>query len=256
MDAEETRLYYLVWIAAVLLGIILWYFFRVMTGRLSKNKEELEQQLDAQVALADEGRMQFAVQLHNDVQPLLTSLGRKIEMLKMDPPKPELILEEADLLIRESLLLTRDLTKLVLPYRVTTTSLPVAIRDMVNRLHEKPELLLEHNELPMLEAGFLLGLCRLLQEIIYNSIKHSRAGGIRIVIGYHGNQLTIRTAEKDRLVTTLNQKNEQAGIGMDLMKSRIRLLKGTMHRHISEEEGTRYVITIPLNPHQIVQQHE
>lgn len=246
MDSEETRLYYILWIAIVLLAIIIFYFLRVMISSQAKTIRAVQRQLDIQVKQSDEDRQRIVGELHDDLGPYLSALAQKVELMQLKESNTVLLDDVAN--ITDHIVgSTRNISRLLMPYNVKTSSLKNAVEDFLLRL--KPDQLkvqLCCNEVPPLQQQYLLAICRLVQEIIHNTIKHSRAGSLKIDIGYQSNLLTIRTAEAGWVARVGKFSKQTNGIGRELMECRIRLLQGTMHVNIEQGKGTRYVITIPL----------
>ncbi len=100
---------------------------------------------------------------------------------------------------------------------------------------------------PILEFEQHNQIYRILQEIILNSVKHSRAQRIKIEVSIEEDFLLIRTVDDgigfDETELTLNHKH---GLGLLNMQSRINFLGGSIIKSDETISGTQYNIRIPL----------
>ncbi|RYE19309.1 MAG: hypothetical protein EOP45_12845, partial [Sphingobacteriaceae bacterium] len=95
MDAEETRLYYILWIAMVLMGVIIFYFFYKMTRNQSQTLKAMREQLDMHLKKSDEDRIRMAGELHDDIQPYLTVLSQNLQLMGINPADAGLLRQES-----------------------------------------------------------------------------------------------------------------------------------------------------------------
>ncbi|RYF91427.1 MAG: hypothetical protein EOO03_01370 [Chitinophagaceae bacterium] len=226
-------------------------FLYALVRNQAIHRKAIQQQLDTQLKNADADRFALATQLHNDLQPYLTAICKKIEMIRLQPYTQQHA-DEALAMAEQSFRLSRDLTRLVLPYNVKTTNLPEAIRYFADQLQQEDFMVtIDDKNIPALEQDLLLNVCRLLQEIMYNSIKHSTATLLKIHIRYRDAILLLRTAEEGWRQQPASRKDTRKGVGMELMQSRVRLLNGDMHCSTHKQEGTRYVIKVPVPASQL-----
>ncbi|RZK13246.1 MAG: hypothetical protein EOO46_00115 [Flavobacterium sp.] len=173
-------------------------------------------------------------------------------MMAARPGDSAVLQQEALELLHESLKRTRDLNKMLMPYNVQHATLQEAMEDFVAGLHvENFEVFWREDPLPNLTGECLVELCRLLQEIIHNTIKHSHAARLKVDLGFDAGILSIRTAEDGWKEKFSERFDKKAGVGKELMESRVRLLKGNIHISSEPATGTRYVINIPITTDQI-----
>lgn len=77
MDPQETGLFNIFLIAALLIGAVVFYFFYVMARNGTKSLKAMQQQFDNLLKDAENSRGTIVRELHNDIQPHLSALGLK-----------------------------------------------------------------------------------------------------------------------------------------------------------------------------------
>jgi len=90
-----------------------------------------------------------------------------------------------------------------------------------------------------------LSIFRVIQELLYNSIKHAKATDILIQINKENNELVIQFEDDGIGFDMENLKHK--GMGLENMKSRINFLKGTISFNSKEGEGLSVLIHVDLN---------
>jgi signal transduction histidine kinase len=89
---------------------------------------------------------------------------------------------------------------------------------------------------------------RILQEIVLNCVKHSKAKELKIVLSIEDDMLLIQTAD-DGIGFDTQQvlKYKNSGIGLMSIQTRVDFLKGVISVPSTPTQGTKYNIRIPLN---------
>jgi len=199
------------------------------------------------IAVSEMERNDIAIELHNDITPYLASVKMRIEMLEHE--NQESISKCIDVL-SDCIERIRVMSKKLSPIGIAEQSFWDALEQFIHKtginlvlnvdlfLLDKPNLQFEqHNQ-----------IYRILQEIILNSVKHSRANILKIEISTEEEILLIRTVDNgigfDDKEVLLNHKH---GLGLLNMQSRIDFLGGSIVKSAESQSGTQYNIRIPLH---------
>ncbi len=102
-----------------------------------------------------------------------------------------------------------------------------------------------YGQLPELSGHKTLGIYRILQEIIENTIAHARATHLQIAIVIDNTNLVIKTKDNGVGFHFDSVLERDDVLGLKAIVMRAKLLKGQVHVN-SARGGTMYVIELPL----------
>jgi len=91
-----------------------------------------------------------------------------------------------------------------------------------------------------------LALYRIIQEIINNALKHAMAKEIKVIFRSVNGLLKL-SIEDDGRGFDPNSLNNENGLGLKNIESRIYLINGKYTLHTSPSGGTKYIIEVPAN---------
>jgi len=246
MDAYETSIYTAVIATAVLLGIVILIFTWSIVRTQKRYFESRNGQLLAEIRLQEEERSRIGHDLHDELGPVLAMTRLRIERLASREPHlaDELgpIAESIDRVLRRMGGIARSLT----PGSLLQKGLKAVLDDffeLCRQAHTLP-LFFRYEVKGNIRPEVGLHLFRMVQEIVYNAIKHSGADFIRVEL--------VEKKGKVFLVCEDNGKGYEGdsgsgkGLGVDSLKDRVLLLGGRMHVISGEGKGTTYFFEIPL----------
>lgn len=246
MGPKEREIFIAIALFVVVAALLLTYFFIYMYKLQQKLARYAEEKNNVTIAVSEMERNEIAVELHNDITPYLASVKMRIEML--NEGHEETIVKCVNVL-ENCIDRIRVMSKKLSPIGIYEQTFWIALEqfiaktgvDLVFRVEfillNKPELSFEsHNQ-----------IYRILQEIILNAVKHSKASQLKIEISVENNILLIRTADDGVSFDekSILSQNKQ-GLGLLNMQSRIDFLNGTYVKSDSSIPGTHYNIRIPV----------
>ncbi len=120
-----------------------------------------------------------------------------------------------------------------------------AIRDLVNRIESEdtPHMeFIHYGPLQDLPVGVTLNIYRIVQELLYNCLKHSHAREILIQLIRNDEDLEIMVEDDGRGYDPAEVKK---GMGTENVAARVNYLKGEISVHSESGVGTTTTITIP-----------
>lgn len=85
---------------------------------------------------------------------------------------------------------------------------------------------------------------RICQELVNNTIKHSGATEVSLLLQLRNNMLQLTYEDNGR---GFNVATTQKGIGLNSMGSRVEMVKGSLEFDASAENGTTAYIRIPVS---------
>jgi NarL family two-component system sensor histidine kinase LiaS len=143
-----------------------------------------------------------------------------------------------------------DLSRSIAPLSIFHLSFVDALNQYLDRLmmKDKPVLDISTKGDIVLSEEMNNHVYRILQEIVLNCVKHSKAQLLKIVISIEDDMLLIQTSDDGVGFDTDNMlRNRGSGIGMMSIQTRVDFLGGVITTPSYPVKGTKYNIRIPLN---------
>ncbi len=239
------------------LGVVVALFIIFQRKKLAFILKQQEQEkafhetlLKSQIEIKERTLKNVAWELHDNIGQLLSLAKMELNVLSVNHPNQKEDLDEVNDLVGTSLNEIRSISKILNTDVIQASSLRKSIKTEVERL----------NRLKFIDTGFsLMGeyfdiatkdriiLFRIVQEILTNTIKHSKATKLDIKMNYSDDKLVV--SFKDNGVGFDKKKIEQ-GSGLINMKKRAELIQAKLHID-SDENGTLVQLEYPKDRNKI-----
>jgi PAS domain S-box-containing protein len=217
---------------------------------LRKNHRTLEhanKQLQAEISkISEEEQRRLGQDLHDDICQNLAAialLSGELAARLVDSNQPDAgLAERIERMTCEALNDSRNLARGLHAITVESLGLGEALKELAERTSGKVTCLLElSDEIASLRGSLALGLYRIAQEAVSNSLKHSEAR--KIVIGLHrkDGQFVLNVTDNGRGTS----KTGKDGMGIHIMDYRARLMGGTLQINSAECAGTEVICRVP-----------
>jgi signal transduction histidine kinase len=221
----------------------------------AKNRAEASaaraQQLERRIIeIGDQEQQRIGRDLHDGVGQLLTGialLSRHLSgrLTALNIPEAADASKITDL-VNDAVRQARDLATGLSPYIVQTEGLAGGLRELVTHTRElcNVECELEADSGVTIENDMLSGhLYRIAQEAIHNAVKHSGAGRITVRLQKRRNGLELMI--RDDGTGLPKELHPGAGMGLQTMHERARLIGGTLEVRSEPSGGTTVLCTVP-----------
>lgn len=198
-----------------------------------KAREDFEKAItQTQIEIREETLRNISWELHDNIGQLLT-----LAKIQLQNTTKENIQEVSET-ITKGLTEVRALSKLINPEAIKNIDLPEAIQlemDRFNRLNFiKSNLKIIGNQQKIDEKSSII-MFRILQEFFSNTIKHSKASELKVILNY-SNQFLQITAIDNGIGFSSEEKNE--GIGLINIKNRAKLIGAEIQFKSDNNQGT------------------
>ncbi len=213
---------------------------------IQKN-QKAKQKLQQQEAINDAAFDAEQIERERIARDLHDSVGQKLSVVKMQLSLKNSDQNTTSSLLDEAIQDVRNVSHNLLPADLSN-GLIKAVEHVVEQINfTSPTIkatLLVSNELNKIVFTKQkdLVLFRIVQEILNNALKYSKAQNIDITLSNHNNKLNILINDNGVGFDTESAKN---GIGIKNIKMRVLQLNGVLHLESSTTKGTNYSITIP-----------
>lgn len=226
-------------VTLVIIVIVMFSVFARRKNRLLQQQEDAKKDFErelaeSQIEIREETLRNISWELHDNIGQLMTLAKIQVQMAQ---ERPEMMVEASET-IGTGIDELRALSKLINPEALKSLSLKEAVGleiDRFNRLKFIAAQLTINGTVVPIEANTQIILFRILQEFFSNTIKHSKASSLNVVLNYSENELAI-TAEDDGVGF---EKNDTfLGIGLKNMTTRAKLINSTLTINSAKNEGT------------------
>jgi two-component system, NarL family, sensor kinase len=261
LKAEETKQKNTIIISVLLLLVLL-----SISGVLFIRKKQLEHQSKLNNELAtqkeirskaiieaeEKERVRIAKDLHDGIGQLLSAAKLNLSSieskLNLNQPEQHSAFKNAVNLLDESVKEVRTISHNMMPHTLLKLGLVSAIREFVTKIQNVPNLKVNLEIVGMterLEAEKESILYRVIQEVISNIIKHSKASELGLQLVRHDKELSI-VIEDNGVGFDAIKINTFEGIGLKNIISRVEFINGTVHFDSQPGKGTTVLIDIPV----------
>jgi two-component system NarL family sensor kinase len=206
-----------------------------------KEREQFEKEIaETQIEIREETLRNISWELHDNIGQLLT-----LAKIQLQNASEENIKEVKET-ITKGLNEVRSLSKLINPEAINNINLREAVQleiDRFNRLEFiKSTLIIEGNDIDIDKKATII-IFRILQEFFSNTIKHSKASTLRVILDFNGDTLNI-IAKDNGIGFSSDAKKD--GIGLINIKKRGQLIGAEINFESEKGKGTSLEIQYKL----------
>jgi signal transduction histidine kinase len=202
------------------------------------------------IAAQEEERRRIARDLHDDISQRLALLAVELEQLAIDANGNDVLRLRCHELSRTAGDIATDIHRIshsLHPAKLETLGLVSAITSFCHELRRHHSLMVRftHVNVPRaLPGDVALCLYRIVQEALYNVIKHSGVLEADVHLSGAGNELLLRIADAGQGFHP--GAHGVAGVGLASMHERVTSLGGNLSVHAAPGRGTRIVVKLEL----------
>jgi signal transduction histidine kinase len=217
--------------------------------RMQKLENDVQQELlQATIAGQERERSRLAKDLHDGIGSLLSGLKLNLTYQQsqvQDNEDQKRFLDEACNMLEVSITEVRRVSHDLLPVTLESFGLVVTLQEWTDLLQANSDFTVsleysgpERRMLPTIE----LGLLRVIQELLQNTIRHAEANAAHIVLAFGPNEVAVRYRDDGK---GFDFANSRPGHGIKNMQSRIHALGGSIELNTESEAGFHTQLTVP-----------
>lgn len=251
------------WIGVIITGMILmvivfvaFYFHkrRIYTERirLLKQKEEVNTLL-AIIKGEEQERSRLGRELHDGIGGLLATTRMFFGNLQKKEPVLTGLSDynEAIHLLDETITEVRKTAHNLMPELLFMLGLPEAVRAFCSRVQKINSIRINFQYfgfIDRLNGDFELFIYRTIQELLQNTIKHASATEVLVQLSMHDTTLSITV--EDNGIGFDTESTAGNGVGLQLIKSRVKELNGQLNISSATGKGTSVYIELDIEEQQ------
>jgi signal transduction histidine kinase len=240
-------LFNVVLISALIVALIIVFFVISFIKEHRKILKWQQARIAAEINTLENERKRIADDLHDELGPLLSAIKLQINHLEPTDETESAVLEKSSAQIDSAIQRFREISYNLLPNTLVRKGFINATEEYITKLKPLHPLNISFescffNLLPERE----INLYRILQEIIHNTFKHSRAATLTISIQKNNKALLVKTKDDGVGFNYLEKTQIAKGLGLLSIHSRVELLGGHLLINTQPGAGTLIEIEIPL----------
>ena len=201
------------------------------------------------ITVQDNERKRIAVDLHDNIGPLLAALKinfRRIIHTKDSEPHDELV-TKTESIIDDSIAEIRNVAHNLMPKGLSSNGLINTLKDYfesIQQLYNKT-IVFHHQVQSILNPDLQINIYRIICELVLNAARHSNARVITIIINANEKCAEV-SIHDDGQGFKLKADGLKKSLGLQSAESRVQYLKGKFSLKTEPGSGTVIQIEIPL----------
>ncbi|WP_207532442.1 PAS domain S-box protein [Desertivirga arenae] len=213
---------------------------RIAEAKLRRAEEEKQKAiLNAVMETQEEERRRIAEALHNEFGQLL--VGAKLQLQGKAPAAEETL--------GSAIQLVRNISHELMPPILQDFGLESALKDLFENkfISTNIRYKLEVKGFRIrVSQSMEIAVFRIVQEILNNVVKHSKASRVTAEIVRIEDYIKINISDNGIGISEAKSKSKKKSFGLDYLSNRVHLMNGTLDLSSSAENGTTFNIIIPL----------
>jgi signal transduction histidine kinase len=205
--------------------------------------------INATIDAKEKERKSIAEILHDSVSALLSSANLHLQASRgqLNGVAPVEI-TKAQEIVNEASLKIRDLSHELISSVLLKFGLAFAVHDLCEKYsNSELELISDDNGIKRYDQKFEIKIYNIIEELINNIIKHSKAKNASInLIERNGEKLIIQIID-DGKGFDVKGANRADGLGLSHINARIKIMKGVFNINSKVGEGTSVFISVPIH---------
>ena len=233
--------------SAIIVTLIISFFIISIMREHKKVLKWQQARIAAEINTLENERKRIADDLHDELGPLLSAIKLQINHLEPTDETETAVLEKSSDQIDSIIQRFREISYDLLPNTLVRKGLIKATEEFISKLKPVHPLNISFTHCDFtLAPEREINLYRILQEIIHNTVKHSKATALNISIQKTNKILMIKTTD-DGVGFNYSEKTQIAsGLGLLSVQSRAELLGGELLVTSEPGSGTIFEIEMPL----------
>ena len=248
MDATETKIYEGILIACVVIGFILLFFIVLFIRQQHINRRLRKKSMLNEIAGLEKDRARIAADLHDELGPILSFVKMCISSFELPDEYDREQRQKAKDQIDNAIKRIRGISNDLMPDTLITKGLIMGLREYIGFLSQVNDIRFtfeapDHIEMPEDKS---VNIYRIIQELLYNAIKHAKASEIEIEIIKKRSILVLKVADNGTGFDYKQKVAERKGIGLRSLANRTRLGDGKMFVKSGPSIGSVFLFEMPF----------
>ena len=246
---QKQQLYIFLGVVLLILILVIFFFYKRKLAEKERATQLEKQRFKAVIEAEEKERVRIAKELHDGLGQVLSTAKLNVAGLEGNVDKEdEVLVSNSMSLIDDAVNEVRSISHNMMPVALTSLGLTSALEQLIKKINESGLLVVEskfNNLENRLDSSTEIAVYRVIQEVLNNMIKHSKANKIVVFIEKLSNRLNIQISDNGVGFNT-NDIDKSKGIGWKNIFSRVSLLNGNVDVNSSPGKGTNLSVSVPI----------
>lgn len=247
MDAQATRIYTAIVIASIVLGVIIVYFIISIIRQQQRNLQLHKLNILAEITALEKERARIASDLHDEMGPMLSAVKLMINSFYLSEADDQVQLKKTNEHIDNMIARLREISFDLMPNTLIRKGLIMALKEYVDYINIDNKIKIHFNTTDPIELSEqkAINIYRIVQEILLNSLKHSKATELTLSLTEKHNKIILSSLDNGIGFDHTKELKENIGFGLRNIVSRTEIMEGELFLESGKGKGTTYIIEIP-----------
>jgi signal transduction histidine kinase len=239
-------------LASAIILFMVFYQKKMIQEQVKLQELEIVHQqrmMEAALESQENERRRLAGDLHDSIGAMLSAIRLGLITVGKQIPNPSGI-DDAKEMLDETIGSVRRISRDLMPSTLEKFGLAHAVKELCDRFQTTSQLPIQYHEqgeMKVIDAKRELMIFRIVQELLNNAIKHSKATLISVTLGTtDAFQIVV---EDDGVGFNFEEQHAsnkiEKGLGLFNIENRTRLLNATLEFDKERKKGTRITLTVP-----------
>ncbi len=195
-------------------------------------------------------RKRIAADLHDSIQPLLSTIKRKVESLApvitMNDKGIKKSYRDIDNLLDRTLKEIKAISRNLASPALADFGLVATLHDLCENMNQEQKASINFYSTGVdekLNTKIANGLYRISQELLHNAIRHSMASAITLQLIGHSNSVVLMIEDDGK---GFDVSVKRKGLGLKNITARVKAMEGNLDVDSMKERGTIITVEVPL----------
>jgi signal transduction histidine kinase len=247
MYTEETTIFSVILTALVIVIIIIGYFVYTIIKANRNETARKKMYMFNEIKVLEKERERIALNIHDSAGPELSLLKLNLDNLELFHEKERIKVQKMKNQIDEILVNLRTTSHNLMPTVLLNYGLIAAIKELTENM-SKPSLRIEFtaDAKSAISHDIAIHIYRILEEFIYNTIKHANATRIKITFKEENQYYLFNARDNGKGFNMSHSRRVQTSLGLKGFEYRTELLGGEFDIYSEEGKGIEIKIKIPI----------
>ena len=248
MYPQETRIYIAV-LTGLLVLVILMTFFIINIIRYQRKKVALHREkVKEQFAYLDKERERIAFDLHDDLGAYLSAIKIHLQCLKGLDGENASIVTSTGQHIDEAMKKLRHISFNLMPGVLQRQGLNEALKELIGLMTYSTKIAVNYKcDIEHFEKQEAINIFHLVQEILNNIIRHSKATRVNFSISQINNMIELHINDNGIGFNKKAVLHNGGGLGLHSIAARVDRMKGKINLITAPDKGVDFLVNIPAN---------
>ncbi len=223
---------------------------RITLRDISAKKETEQKVIQTIIQTEEKERRRFAQELHDGIGPLLSTTKLYLQWFNKPESKMDkgIIISKMEETLEETVASIREISNNLSPNTLNSFGLSAALKTFINRIRNVSDINFNYNNKlnKRLDEHIEITIYRLICELINNSIKHSEAQKVNIIIEEQ-EDIEITYNDDGKGFDVVEKIQSGKGAGLMNLSTRVQSLGGLYNIDSKPGKGTKVHIKLNAN---------